>query len=371
MKQKHIVYIVSNIHKSLAFEWIASGLKDYCKLTFILLNPSSSYLEDFLKHEGVEVKRILYRNKRDFPLAFIRTFFYLLFKRPHIVHAHLFDAQLIGLTAAWLLAIGKRIYTRHTSNFHHVFHPRSVKFDVWCNRIATEVISISQATDVTLIELENVPSHKVVKIPHGFALNIFNEITEDQTEFIKEKWKIPRTHPVVGVVARHIEWKGIQYIIPAFQKFLNENPQACLVLANASGPYHEHIVQLLKSLPHDRIILIPFEEDVAALFSVFDLYVHTPIDSICEAFGQTYIESLASSVPSIFTASGIAAEFIVHDRNALVVAFKDSDGINKALMRLWNDQSLQQRLIKNGKQDVLSKFGLPSMLNSFKKLYDI
>ena len=367
---QHVVYIISHVHKSLAFEWIAEGLKNNYKLTFISLNASSSALEDFLIQHHIEVKRISYRGKQDSPFAFIKTFFYLLFKRPQIVHAHLFDAQLIGLTAAWLAGIRKRIYTRHNSNYHHVYFPGGVRFDTWSNRMATEIISISQATDKTLLELEHVPSNKVVKIPHGFDLNVFTEVSFERTELIRKKWQIQKQHPTVGIIARHIEWKGIQFIIPAFQKFLTENPSACLVIANASGPYHNTITELLKLIPADRTILIPFEEDVAALYSVFDLYVHTPVDPICEAFGQTYVEALAAGIPSIFTLSGIAVEFIQQDRNAIVVDFKDSEGIYHALNRLWMDKDLRKHLVENGRQDVFSRFGVEQMLASLKRLYD-
>lgn len=370
MAQKHVVYIVSGVHKSMAFEWIACGLMNDYKLTFLLLNESPSPLEEFLTYHQIHVKRIRYRGKQDFVFAFIRTFIFLLFKRPHIIHAHLFDAQLIGLTAAWLAGIHKRIYTRHNSNYHHVYHPRGVRFDIWSNRMSTEIISISQATDKTLLELEHVPQSKVVKIPHGFDLNVFTEVSFERTEHIREKWRIRKQHPAVGIIARHIEWKGIQFIIPAFQKFLNENPSACLVIANASGPYHSVIKELLKSIPADRAILIPFEEDVAALYAVFDLYVHTPIDPICEAFGQTYVEALAAGIPSVFTLSGIAAEFIQHDRNALVVDFKDSEGIYHELKRLWTDNHLREHLVENGRQDVFSQFGVERMLALLKKLYD-
>ena len=370
MAGKHIVYIVSHIHKSLAFEWIASGLKNDYKLTFILLNTSSSSLEDFLIQEKVNVKRITYRSKKDFLSAFIRTFFFLVIERPLIVHAHLLDAQLIGLTAAWLSGIRHRIYTRHNSNYHHVYHPKGVRFDLWSNRMATQIISISQATDKTLLQLEQVPHRKVIKIPHGFDLNAFANVPHDRSISVKAKWKIPNDQFNIGIIARHIEWKGIQYIIPAFQKFLKENPKACLVLANASGPFHEKIVDLLKSIPANHFILIPFEEDVAALYSVFDLYVHTPIDPICEAFGQTYVEALATGIPSIFTLSGIAEEFIVNDRNALVVKFKDSDDIYLALMRLWKDTELRNHLVVNGRQVVFSQFGVTRMITSLRKLYD-
>ena len=370
MAQKHVVHIISQVYKSLAFEWIAMGLKNDFKLTFILLNSSSSALEEFLIHHQFEVRRIRYRGKQDFISAFLKTFFFLLFKRPLVVHAHLFDAQLIGLTSAWLAGIRKRIYTRHYSNYHHIYYSHSVWLDAWSNLVAKYIVSISQATDKTLLQLEHVPPSKIVKIPHGFELNAFADVSPRRVERVREKWKIQLKHPVIGVIARHIEWKGIQYIVPAFQRFLQEYPTASLVLANASGPYQSAIAELLKAIPADCVNVITFEEDVAALYAVFDMYVHTPVDSLCEAFGQTYVEALAAGVPSVFTLSGIADEFVVHERNALVVEFKDSEGIFNALMRLWKDAELGKRLAENGKRDVFSRFGVESMLVSLKKLYD-
>lgn len=370
MAQRHLVYIISHIEKSLAFEWIACGLKHDYKLTFLLLNDAPSSLEEFLRTHQVEVKRISYRGKRDFVFAFIKTFFFFLFNRPNIIHAHLIDAQLIGLTAAWFAGIRKRIYTRHTSNYHHVYHPRGVRFDLWSNRMATQIVSISQATDFVLKKLEQVAPKKIKKVPHGFELNTFSSVKEERIQQIRKKWKIHGQQIVIGVIARHIEWKGIQYIIPAFQKFLKVNPNAYLVLANAMGPFHSKLVEMLKDVPADRYSLIPFEEDVAALYAVFDLYVHTPIDSICEAFGQTYVEALAAGVPSIFTLSGVAAEFIVHGRNAWVVDFKDDAAIYDALLKLWNDVELRKHLIENGTQDVNSRFGVMPMLTSLRKIYD-
>ena len=148
--KKKIVYIVSHVHKSLAFEWIAKGLQNHYELSFILLNPTESALETFLLMQKIPVRRIRYRGKKDFMVAFIKTFFVLVIHRPQIIHAHLLDAQLIGLTSAWLAGVKKRIYSRHTSNYHQVYHPSGVRYDQWSNWLSTHIVSISQATDKTL-----------------------------------------------------------------------------------------------------------------------------------------------------------------------------------------------------------------------------
>lgn len=367
--RKRIFYIASHIHKSLAFEWIAVRLKNQCDLTFVLLNPAESELENFLKKNDVRVIRFTY-SKKKLPFVFLRLLWLLIKDRPAIVHTHLFDATLIGLTAAWITRIKKRIYTRHNSTYHHLYHPKAVKYDRWTNFLATEIISISQATDTVLIQQEKVNPSKVVKIPHGFDFNDFNVPSFELVQRVQAKWNIPSVAPRIGIVARHIEWKGIQYIIPAFKEFLKSNPEACLILANATGPYNTVILELLKDVPSKNKILIPFEEDISALYRLMDVYVHAPIDSTCEAFGQTYIEALASGIPSVFSLSGIAKEFIEHKKNAWVVDFKDVAGIRGGMQKLWEDKELSSRLIENGRQTVISRFEISTMITRLMQVYD-
>jgi len=369
MTKKRVVYIVSQVQKSLAFEWISEGLMSRFALSFVLLNPSGSSLEDYLVKHNIPFKRIVYRSKKDFIPAFFRTLICLIRTRPHVVHAHLMEAQLLGLTTAWLVGVKKRIYTRHTSTYHYMYARQGIKFDRLSNVLATKIVSISQATDHALIKLENVNREKVVSIPHGFRFDDFLNPDKSRVEKVRIRWGIASDGPCVGVIARHIEWKGIQYVIPAFKQFLSSHPDAQLVLANASGPFHEQVLGLLESIPRHNYVLIPFEEDIASLYQLMDIFIHVPVDECCEAFGQTYVEALASGIPSIFTRSGIAAEFIVDGRNALVVPFRNSAAIYETMLTLWADTNLQKNLAENGKRDVISRFHINRMLDSLSALY--
>jgi glycosyltransferase involved in cell wall biosynthesis len=369
-KKRKIYYVISHVHKSLAFEWIAVRLKPYYDLTFVLFNAHDTPLENFLKQNEIRVVRMPYVGKRDIPKTFFNFLWLLIKERPAIVHAHLFDATLIALIAGWLVGIKKRIYTRHNSTYHHLYHPKSVKYDRLTNFLSTHIISISQATDKVLAEMEGVPLQKIEKIHHGFDLSDFLFSDKKRENNVQLRWQIPSSDPRVGVIARHIEWKGIQYIVPAFKKFLQSYPDACLILANASGPYHETILHLLKDIPSRNFVLIPFEEDIAPLYKLFDMYIHTPIDATCEAFGQTYVEALASQVPCIFSLSGVAAEFVEHKKNALVVPFQNSGSIYESMMLLWNEKNLRALLAENGKQAVTSMFDISTMVTKLKELYD-
>lgn len=366
----NVTYIISNINKALAFEWIASALdNEKFNLSFILLNPGKSALEDYLLAKNIPTYHLIYTGKKDIPKTFLKIRKLLKKMKTEIVHTHLFDASIVGLLAAKSVKVKKRIFTRHHGTVHHVYYPRAVYYDKFLNRLATRIIAISQNIEDILIKRENAQKDKVSIIHHGFKLDAFENTETGKIEALKAMYNTQRKSPVIGIIARQTHWKGVQYVLPAFKKILQEYPEAHLVLANAKGDYKKEIDALLKEIPVESYTEIVFEEDLFSLYQLFDIYVHTPIDSHSEAFGQTYIEALAAGIPSVFTLSGVGNEFIEHEKNAWVVGYKDSEAIYSGITRLLQDKELCCKLAAQGKKDVQELFALPTMINALEKLY--
>jgi len=366
----NITYIISNIDKALAFEWVEQYLnKDKYNLSFILLNSGDSVLETYLSKKNVLCKRIHYTGKKDIPKSIYHIHRFLKKNKISIIHTHLFDANICGLIAGWMAKIPKRIYTRHHSNFHHQYYPHAVKYDKLANRLSTDIIAISEVVKRILIEDEGTPKHKVHVIHHGFELSDFSSTPISAIELLNKKYNSNMQHPVIGVISRYTELKGIQYIIPAFEKLLKIYPDALLILAGGTGSYKNEIKKLLDQIPDKNYLEIKFENNIFALYRVFDIFVHVPIHNEMEAFGQTYVEALASGIPSVFTLSGISNEFIKHKHNALVVSYKNSDEIYNSIIELLEDKSLREKLIFNGKKDVNSLFELHKMISSLEAVY--
>lgn len=363
-----VTYILSNIDKAVAFEWIAEHLDaDKFELSFILLHSQEPFLHRWLIEKGVDSYFIPHFGKKSYPKSFVSVTALLRKIKPDIVHTHLFDANLIGLSAAKLLRIKRRIYTRHHSTFHHDNFPKAIKYDKASNHLATDIIAISQNVKNVLIEKENVPKNKIHLIHHGFDLKKFQNVSNIEIEELRKKYNILNA-PVIGIVSRYIKLKGIQYIIPAFKKILKEYPNAILILANANGADKDYIRELLSDIPKKNYREIVFEPNLFALYQLFDVYVHVPIDEKIEAFGQTYVEALAAGVPSVFTLSGVAKEFIVDEENALVVNHCNSEDIHHAIDLLIKDGELRQKLIYNGRKSV-KMFNLENFITSLETLY--
>jgi glycosyltransferase involved in cell wall biosynthesis len=369
---KRIAYIISFVNKSVNYEWTVELLnKEKFNLTFILLNNTNSYFEDFLRRNNIDTYRINYSGKKNFLTAVITTVKILRNKKIEIVHAHLFDACIIGLLAAKFIGIKKRIHTRHNATIHHQYHPNAVKYDKLINYLSTDIIAISENVKNILIDMENADSKKISIIHHGIKKSDFQHISLERIAKLKEKYHQNESkRPVIGVISRYIHWKGIQYIIPAFIKILNDFPKAHLILANAAGPYEMEIKKQLSEIPAENYTEILFEDDIFALYKLFDIFVHTPIDKYSEAFGQIYIETMAAEIPSVVTMSGIAHEFIKNQYNALVVPYNNSEEIYNSIYSLLVNKDMQKKIIENGLVDVEKLFTVDKMINELEELYE-
>jgi glycosyltransferase involved in cell wall biosynthesis len=365
-----VIYIISNINKAFAFEWIAQYLpKNNFQLSFILLNPGNSTLAIILERYNVKVINIKYHGKADFFSSLWKLASLFIKIKPDVIHCHMFDASITGLLAGKITGVKNRIYTRHHSTSNWIYNKKGLKYDKILNYTATKIIATSENVKKVLKAKENTVEEKIHVIHHGFDLNAFKHPISEHLNELSSKYNPNSRFPVIGIIARWMELKGIQYIIPAFKKLLPIYPDALLILANANGPYKHQILSLLRELPEDSYLTISFEPDLFSLYQLFDIYVHTPIDSEIEAFGQTYVEALAAGIPSVFTLSGVAHEFIEHEKNALVVDYKNTDQIYSSLLRLLSDADLSRRIRNQGQKDVQKQFQLQTMIRKLEDLY--
>lgn len=365
-----VIYIISHIDKAIGFEWIAEELDNSrFDLSFVLLNNSPSYLANHLRGKGITVHELRLSGRNDMPFILIKLINLLRKEKPDVIHTHMYMADIIGQLAGKILGIRKRVYTRHSSNENRKYHKKQ-KIDLFVNSLTTDILAISNNVKEILIREENVPEGKIRLIHHGFDLERFTNVPQEEIETLAKKYNPQNKKPVIGIVARYSHWKGIQHTIGAFEKILKDFPNALLLLANAKkGDYKEELEKLLSGLPTGSYYEIEFEYNLFALYQLFDIYVHVPVDPELEAFGQTYVEALAAGIPSVFTLSGVAREFICHEQNALVVDFENPDQIYDAILRLLADRKLREKLSENGKQDVKKLFSLREMIDNLENLY--
>lgn len=368
---KRVTIIVTQIDKSVAFEWMAEKVDaQRFELSYILLNSQPSYLHQYLQQRGIPSREFFFKSKKDFPRLFFQIWKTLREWKTEVVHTHQEEAGLLGLTVAKILGIRRRIYTRHNATYHLRYQPKGLKIDRAINWLATDVIAITERVRQILVKYDGCPDSKITLLHHGFDLSAFKTVPPEQVADLARKYNPAARRPVVGVVARYMHWKGIQHIIPAFKNLLKNYPDAFLILANAkSGDYASEIREMLKILPAESFVEIEYEYNNFALYKLFDVFVHAPIDEELEAFGQIYVETMAAGVPMVCTMSGIAHEIVEDGRNAFVVPHQNSEAIERGILQVLADSDLRQRLILGGFQTAEGAFGVDEMVRKHEVLY--
>lgn len=367
--RKKICYLISDIDTSHLVDTNIRFLDpEKYEVTTIFLGRETPTLYGTLKADGFSVEFYQFRGKIDLLpviLKLVKVFGKI---KPDIIHTHLYHASMAGLTAAKIKGIKQRVNTRHHSVEAHLYHPHAVYYDKYVNSLSTNIVAITDLVAEILIETEKVPTEKVTVVHHGFDWKYFEEALSSPAN-LKGKYGLTEDYPIVGVISRHIHWKGIQFIIPAFKELLVKYPKAKLVLANAAGSYKPEILKLLDEIDPHRYCLIEFEQEVFDLYKSFDVFVHVPIGKNYEAFGLVYVEALAMGVPSIFTLSGVANDFIEDKFNALVVPFENSDAILEALLSILQNDKLKNTLIENGKTLIKENFHVNRMIEGLDRIY--
>jgi len=366
-----LTYIVSMNVRWLHLEWMCDRLdRERFDVSFVLvcIDGRTPYLQSYLEQRQIPFRRI---NCRVRSLSILRTireiFHYCRREKIDIVHTHIYFASLVGLLASFFARVPVRINTRHHLLQNH--GTPAIWLDRMTHALATRVIATSHLVRRVLVEREGASARKMSLIHLGIDLDKFRNIPEDQIAEMRRRYNPRGASPVIGIIARHLESKGIQYVIPAFRRLLERYPSARLVLAFAIGPYHDKIREALSYLPEDKYVQIEFEANVFALYQLFDICVHVPIGEELETFCLIYLEALAAGIPSIFTLSGVGREFLVHRKNCWLVDHKDSDQIYEGMVELLEDRTLREALIRAGHRSVNDAFNLQRMVRATEELY--
>jgi glycosyltransferase involved in cell wall biosynthesis len=368
----NICYVISDIAKSFSLEWtIANINSSKFNLHVVLINNNDTEFERFICKQGIPVYRIAYASKADMPQTIYKIWKYLKKEKIQIIHCHLFEASIAGLIAAKLAGVSKRIYTRHNSTINLDYYPKAVKYDRLINYLSTDIIAISKVVKDVLRLRENVPEHKIKIVYHGFDFEAMDKLANEHKAEMAEKYKLTgNKYPVIGVVSRFIEYKGVEFIIPAFKRLLGDYPNAHLVFCNAVGPNSSTIKEILNDIPSANYTIIEFEENIFSMYKLFNIFVHVPVYAESEAFGLSCIEAWALEVPSVFTNAGIVNEMGIDKVNCLIVDFKSEESIYKAMLKIMEEPELKEKIIRNGKMVArIGQFDIAEMTKKLEQIY--
>jgi glycosyltransferase involved in cell wall biosynthesis len=324
---------------------------------------ASGVLHEGLAEEGVQTFALGCEGCAQYPRAIARMASILRRHRIDVMHAHLVQSSLVGLTAACLARTPARVMTRHHSDAALLSGSRAaLKADRLTARLANEVIAVSEATRKALIEIDGVDERKITVVPNGFDWERIQP-KPGAREAIREEFGLGE-NPVLCTVGRLDKLKGHDVLLRAFAKAAGAEARLIIV---GSGPQQESLETLARELGvRERVVFAGYRADVYDVVAASDLVAHP---SLSEAHSLTLVEALHLGRGVVATDVGAAREVIIPGETGWLVAANDEAALGEAIREaLSNPDNARARALA-GQRMVHSMYPVEKMIAGYEAVY--
>ncbi|HQW06054.1 MAG: glycosyltransferase family 4 protein [Flavobacteriales bacterium] len=337
--------------------------------TIVLLYPTRPAMLEEIKAFGFDGIWIPFDDrarKLGMLKALPRLWWIMMRLRPRVVHCHLFDDTLPGVIAAFLAGIKTRLVSRQDTGFHLNYAPKWVIMDRFIARLATRVATISHSARQLIIEREGTPAEKVQMIHNGIPPDRYLQVDLEVQERLRTRFQLHDAYPIIGTVARFIEWKGYRHIVDAAALIVKNHPKARFLFCG-SGPQLEEVRGWVEQAGLNEHVIITgwvARDEMPSLYRLLNIYLHAADH---EPFGLVYPEAMMSGVPVVSTATGAVLDAIQDPSEGILVPERSgralADGVEQAL------RAGPERIGERGREVALRMFTFDHMWAGYSGIY--
>lgn len=327
-----------------------------------LLAPYSERSAAFCKKEGC--KHLVISIEREIsPLKDLVTFFQILslFRKvkPDIVNLGTPKVALLGMMAAYVLRIEKRIYTcrgfrfEHEKGFKRKLLMRMERMTAFCSH---HIICISSSVKKLGVENQLFAASKAQVIHKGSSNGVNLELFSNEnptyrlkSDELRNALALQNTF-VFGFVGRVVDRKGINELFAVFTKLYSEDTSVRLVIV---GPFESDqisdktLVDQMENHPGIIVLGKVAQDEVPIYMQLFNVFV---LPAWWEGFGNVLVQAAAMGVPVISTTGTGTVDAVVHDYNGYLVPPKSEKElyaamkdllVNRAKATAWGANGIQ------------------------------
>lgn len=180
----------------------------------------------------------------------------------------------------------------------------------------------------------------------------------------------PKNGPLVGCVGAVKVNRTYDFMIRSMVHILEEEPQAHLVIIGTwmDVGLAEKLQDLIDHLGIGQSVTLHGHDPLAKwMIAGFDMLT---IPYRVEPFGRILLEAWLAGTPVIATHVGHIDKIITHGKDGLLVNHGDERAMCSAALRLWQDKDFRDRIIKDGRETVESRFSIEKCTEKLESLYN-
>ena len=224
---------------------------------------------------------------------------------------------------------------------------------------ASEVIVNSNYMKSEIQRLFGLPFEKINVVPNGVNLNNFNNIYRDydfRRRFAMDNEKI------ILFMGRLVYEKGIQHLISAMPKILENYHDVKLVIAGKGGMLDELRGQVDYLGISQKVYFSGYlnSKDVQKMYRCADVSV---FPSTYEPFGIVALEAMLAGVPVVVSDIGGLNEIVEHGVTGMKSYAGNPNSLADSILALLFDHKLSDQVVKNAKAKVKAEYNWNKITN--------
>jgi glycosyltransferase involved in cell wall biosynthesis len=285
--------------------------------------------------------------------AVLRTRRLIADRRPDLLHTTLFDADLVGRSAALFTRVP--VVTSLVNESYGDEQRRNPNVRAWKLRAAqladaatarrvTRFHAVSTNVATVSARRLHVPPGRIDVIPRGRDPEELGERDGARRRRIRAALGVGDTDEVLLALGRHEYQKGFDVLIAAFGRLRQDRAHARLFIAGREGSVSAQLREaVLTAGVADAVEFLGFRSDVPELLCGADAFVSA---SRWEGSPGSVIEAMALEAPIVATDIPAVRE-VLGDRDAAVLsAPEDASALARAMAHVLDDRGSQARVAR-------------------------
>lgn len=209
--------------------------------------------------------------------------------------------------------------------------------DQICAKMATKIITLTETARQRYINEQRLTAEKLVTIYNGVDMKEYNPAISGSK--IRKEFGINPSSPIVGIVGRLYEGKGVECFLTAAAKVLKTHPNVKFLIVGDGGrsSLRGHLEKQAKSLNISRdVIFTGFRMDVPEIIAALDIVVFASY--LTEGLPGVIIQAMAMGKPVVASKLPSVSEMIETGKSGLLFPLRDSSSIAESLLALLEDR---------------------------------
>jgi glycosyltransferase involved in cell wall biosynthesis len=334
-------------------------------------------LADEARSTGAQVFYLGIKGKLQWLPAIYHLVKFIKTTKVDLVHANLFEADVIGGIAARLSGI-PAISTLASPADANVAFKKQLQLSSFKLRLSrllhrtvyktchSHFVAVSEHVKKSWISNSGMDEAKITVIPRAINSSLTQSESISQVTETRQKLVGDQSYPVLLNVGRLIPQKGQRYILEAMPDILKVYPSAKLLIAG-EGPLRNELEVMKNSMGlEDAVSVLGSRSDIKILHLASDIFV---FPSLSEGMPGALLEAAVLAKPCVVADIAPVREILKNGASGLFVPPQNAQALAQAIIRLSSSRQEALDMGLKASETVISEHNIDKIIGKLEDLY--